>query len=243
MPLTASLSDLRTAIRQRADLVNSQYITDAELNSMINNSMLELYDAVVSRYEDYNLVGPIQFTVSSVPDSGDAYTLPDDFYKLRGLDRQTSGQAGYWDTCRPYNHLERNHHNNAFVAAGAGTLGHFVTWYRILGQELYLLPYNTAPGTYRFWYTPFLAPLVQDTDTVPGYMSGPAWHEYIIVDCVAKAYEKQEDDPSAFLMQKESLLKRIYDIAVNRDEGDIPHVQDVHRVFGGPRIGGSRWGW
>lgn len=227
-----SLSDLQTAILQRCDIpATSNYVTSGELTSYINNSAAELYDALVTRYEDYAVIGPIQFTVTNVPDSGDAYTLPADFYKLRGVDRQAFSAGGYWDTVRPYNFLERNFYNTT-TSLVAAPVQRFQTWYRIIGQELYLLPWTTVAGTYRFWYTPFLPPLVNAGDTLPAYLSGPAWHEYIITDCIIKIYTKQEDDPSPFMAQKEALLKRIYDVAVNRDEGDTDRVQDVHKLYG-----------
>ena len=52
-----SLSELRLLARQRADMENSQFISDDEWRRMINRSYAELYDLVVTsaNSEDYFL--------------------------------------------------------------------------------------------------------------------------------------------------------------------------------------------
>ena len=47
-----ALNDLRLKARQRSDQVNSQFVTDSELDGYVNNSYSELYDIIVSRYDD-----------------------------------------------------------------------------------------------------------------------------------------------------------------------------------------------
>ena len=41
---TITLAEMRTAARQYADQENSQFVSDAELTRIINNSIAELYD-------------------------------------------------------------------------------------------------------------------------------------------------------------------------------------------------------
>ena len=47
-----TLTQLIAAVRQRADFVNSQFVTDAELTSYINQSYFELYDLLIQKYGD-----------------------------------------------------------------------------------------------------------------------------------------------------------------------------------------------
>lgn len=74
-----SLSALRLKCRQRSDQENSQLITDIELNGLINDSIKELYDKLLSTYGDEYYSKSYDFNLSSGTKS---YSLPSDFYKL-----------------------------------------------------------------------------------------------------------------------------------------------------------------
>ena len=52
-----SLSTLRLLARQRADMENSQFVTDTEMRRYINRGYAELYDLIVTsaNSEDYFL--------------------------------------------------------------------------------------------------------------------------------------------------------------------------------------------
>src|SRR6185437_7428210 len=69
-----SLQALRLASQQRADRVNSNFVTLPEWNTFINQAMYELYDLLITAYEDYFLADPIQFTTNG---STSSYPLPD----------------------------------------------------------------------------------------------------------------------------------------------------------------------
>ena len=78
-----SLNDLRDRSRQRSDMVNNNFVTDAELNGYLNNSWAELYDILVSKYQvDYFLTS----SSISITSGTSSYDLPADFYKARGVD-------------------------------------------------------------------------------------------------------------------------------------------------------------
>ncbi len=47
------LKDLRTRTRQRADMVYSQFVSDAELNNYLNDALKELYDLLIQANVDY----------------------------------------------------------------------------------------------------------------------------------------------------------------------------------------------
>ena len=98
-----SLSELRLLAQQRADMENSQFITDDEWRRMINRGYAELYDLIVTsaNSEDYFLKsGTISLTGGTA-----TYDLPTDFYKSRGVDLNTGGAKV---PLRRYNFSERN---------------------------------------------------------------------------------------------------------------------------------------
>lgn len=199
-----TLSELITAARQRADMVNSTFIQDAEWTSYINSSYAELYDILVSRFEDYYTA--IQsFTISS----GNTYNLPAALYKIRGLDFSLSSDS--WATVRKYNFDERNRVDNS----QARTLrGNFDRQYRVMGSKLYILPEGNAAGTYRLWYIPRYTPLVNTTDEASDVLD---FEEYIVVDAAIKALIKEESDTQVLMVIKQQLKDRIEAMAANRD--------------------------
>ena len=71
-----TLLQLRTQARDRADMTNSLFIADAELNNYINSSIAELHDLLIGAYDSYYSI--LTSTFNTV--SGTAtYALPADF--------------------------------------------------------------------------------------------------------------------------------------------------------------------
>lgn len=210
-----TLAQIRTQARQRADMEVSQFVTDSELTSYVNASIAELYDILVSRFEDYYILD----TTATVANGADTITLPADFYKLKGLDYDVGG--GQYETVRSFQFIERNETYDP----GFGTFPRMR--YRVLGPVLKLTPPDFAPGNYRIWYIPRFASLVNDTDTFDG-ING--WTEYVIVDCAIKMLNKEESDAGPFREQKQKLLDRIEAMATDRDAGEPQTIVDLSTV-------------
>lgn len=203
---TITLATIRTESRQRADMENSEFITDSELNTFINQSYAELYDLLVSRFEDYYTTSTT-FTLSA---GSNTYALPSDFYKLRGLDYASSG-TNYIPVYK-YNFSDRNRRNRS-VNRLIGR--QFDIRYRILGNTLTMTPEDGAAGNYRLWYTPRITRLSSDSDTLD---SVNGWHEYVVVDAARKMLLKEESSTTALDREKQALIERIEAMAANRDD-------------------------
>lgn len=201
----ATLADLTLAARQKADMVNSTFIEDTEWKDYINNSYAELYDLLVSRFEDY-YSKTLSFTISS---SGTQQALPSDFYKFRGLDFQLSGND--YITVRKFNFEERNKINRVLTRGLRGTSDR---QYRVMGQNILIYPVDKAPGDYRMWYIPRFSPLTTSSSILGDVMD---FQEYITTDAAIKALVKEESDPSALMAHKMELKSRIEAMASNRD--------------------------
>jgi len=84
LPGQTTLGTLRTTIRQRTDMVNTQFVTDPELNGYINSSIQELYDLLIAAYgEDFSSVLPAFLITTDglndkyfLPDGSGTYSLP-----------------------------------------------------------------------------------------------------------------------------------------------------------------------
>lgn len=217
--MATTLSDLKDRVRQRADKVNSTWLADAELTSYINASYAELYDLLVTTYEDYFITGPTSFTLST-SDAG-VYSLPSDFYKLKGVDFQTGGD---WITVYPHTWDDRN---NSRISRRYTSAGDTERSYRMIGSNLRIEPSDAATGTYRLWYVPAYTALSSDTDEIDSIISRNNWEEYIVVDAAAKVLQKEESDASGVLFAKDQLRKRIEGSATDRDIDQPESVSDV----------------
>lgn len=214
-----TLVNLRLQSRYRADMTDSQFVSDTELNTYINNSYGELYDLLVTKFEDY-FVSTSTFTISS----GNTQALPSDFYKLLGVDKAYNG--GEYTAVRKFNFAERNRDS---ISGRVGTT-YPVVRYRVLGANLHFTPDDHATGDYRIWYVPQKTELSGDSSEISDQIILD-WDEYIIVDAAIKMLIKEESDVSALMAQKQMLIKRIEEAAQVRDEGEPERVTDVNSFF------------
>lgn len=217
--MAVTLAQLRTQARQRADMANSTFVDDDELTTYINDSYLELYDLLVSKFEDYFVGTPTSFTLAS---GVSTYTLPSDFYKLVGLDKALGG--GDYYALRPFNFNERNIRSTLSLYRGI----YPNIRYRVVGGVIRFTPEDQAAGDYRIWYVPNATLLTATTDTIAAECD--RWKLYIIVDAAIKMLLKEESDVQAHLLQKQALIRRIDEMAANRDVGEPMRIQDVYSV-------------
>lgn len=230
-----TLGAVRLAAQQRADMVNSNFVSLQEWNDYINHSYTELYDILVQVYADeYYMATPFVFqTDGRYPG---LYPLPPDFYKLMGIDlglgTQTPAQTGPngWLTLKKFSFISRNRY--IFGNVPVSFLGLLGLRYRLEGQYVEFIPQPSANQTLRLRYIPRPVTLLADSDILDG-VSG--WDEYVIVDAAIKAMQKEESDVTilTFLMaRKEALLRRIESAASNRDAGEPECASDVRRLDG-----------
>lgn len=249
------LSQIRLQSQQRADRVNSNFVTLTEWNTNINQSLFELYDLLVTCYEDYFLAPAVQFTTNGsqvfypIPDgvttfinnnTGLSFT-PQALYKLRGVDLAINTNSNGWVTVQKFNFIDRN--KFLYPNSASTIYGVFNCQYRMMGTNIEFIPTPAGQQIFRLWYVPRLQQLLQDTDTTTAGVSG--WIEYVIVDAAIKALQKEESDTIALMVQKQALIKRIQDSAMNRDEGQPDTISDVRSSmgsFGGP-YNGFKGGW
>lgn len=226
-----TLAEIRLLAQQRADMVNSAFVTDAEWLAYINGSLGELYDLLLTHYgADYYVATPYSFVTTTA----ERYALPEDFYKLLGVDLSWPGAPSGYVTLRPFNFRERNDFGTAGAPAVARELR-----YRLNGNDLWLRPQPAAGQTIVLHYAPRLTRLEDDEDEVDG-VSG--WEELAIVDAARKALIKEESDTTALEREKAALVARIEMAAENRDAGSPATVVDTSGRSGrGEDFDGLGW--
>ena len=224
MPLNAiTCGDLMTAVRRRADMEGSTFVTDAEIRSYINVAVAELHDILVQKYEDY-YVAEATYTLPIADNKG---TLPDKFYKMLGVDFTTSGNTF---RVRPYKFQERNMYGNSSTSGGmANRLS-----YNVQGNEIHFRPADALPsGTVTIYYVPqadqWATNGSEDSEALSAQNRAvaPGYEEYIVIDAAIKCLLKEEADVTVHLVQRESARRRIEEAAGKRDAGEPYAISDV----------------
>lgn len=237
-----SLAQIRLSAQERADRVNSDFVSMPEWNTYINQAMFELYDLLVTTYEDYFIATPISFTLNGssilypLPNGSNTFTnaitgatfTPESLYKLVGVDIQANTVNNDYLTLRKFNFADRN--KFTWQTTNAQIYGVTDIQYRVLGSNIEFIPTPATGQTIRLWYVPRLTQLLRDTDTTSTGISG--WIEYVIVRAAKYALDKEESDTSKLDQQIVFLKQRIEESASNRDAGMPDTISDTRRMNG-----------
>lgn len=242
-----SLSSLRLQAQQRADRVNSNFVTKPEWNMYINKAAQELYDLLTTVYEDYYKAPNYTFITDG---SQNGYTLPDGiivsavdsvltkpFYKLLGIDCGIANDNNARITIHKYDFIERNRY--VYPNVTSTYFGVFNMRYRVMGNKLTFIPTPAAGQYITMHYIPKLAVLLQDTDTLDG-ING--WTEYVIVRAAKYALDKEESDTSMLVQELIYLKQRIEDSAMNRDAGQPDTISNSRGYFSRSGHGDGSYG-
>lgn len=214
--MSITLAQLKSQARDRADMTNSQFVSDSELVNYINGSIAELHDLLIAAYDNDYFITEYTFNTVSGTDS---YALPNDFYKLRGIDSKIG--TDQWFTLQPFNFNERNSKNDlvAYLAYGNNFR------YRIIGSEVVFSPVPQGIYSIKLWYIPVATKLTSDSDTLNDINQ---FSEYVIVDAAIKMANKEETDVSVLAAQKAELRRRIEVMAQNRNADKSESISDIY---------------
>lgn len=232
-----SLEQIRLAAKQRADRVNSNFVTLTEWNSYINQAMFELYDLLVTSYNDYFLAPPVSFQtngstflfplpngVLTFNDTNNAPVIAQPLYKLMGVDLAINTNANNaFVTVNKFNFIDRNRF--VYPNTSSTIYGVFNMQYRMMGDKIEFIPTPQSGQIIRLWYVPRLRELIKDNDITTIGFSG--WIEYVIVRAAIYALGKEESDTSKLEQQILFLKQRIEESAMNRDMGQPDKISDI----------------
>lgn len=240
------LSQIRLQAMQRADRVNSQFVTIPEWTVYINQALFELYDLLITVYEDYFLGPPIQINCNGnqyffdLPNGSNTFInpfnqatfTPPPFYKLMGVDLALNTAVNAYVTVNKFNFIDRNRF--VYPNTASTIYGVFNLQYRVLGSQIEFIPTPSGGQNLRLWYIPRLTQLLKDTDTTSIGVSG--WVEYAIVRAAKYALDKEESDTTKLTEEILYLKGRIEESASNRDAGQPDRISNT-------RAGGFGNGW
>lgn len=213
---TFTESDLRTRARRRADMENSTFVTDAEIQDYLNSSISELHDYMVKSYEDYF----VSEQTYNAPLATGGANLPDDFYKALGVDYDSGGITS---TLKAYSFTERNVYNTPYAVIDRLA----EPMYKIEGTKIKLIPGNSQSGTITLHYVPlatqFSSTVTEIENVIPGY------EEYVVVATAIRMLMKEESDVSALERERQQLASRIIRAISPRDVSGSFAIRDVRK--------------
>ena len=259
-PSEMSLFELRLRAQETADRVNSQFVIQPEWNSFLRLAMYELYDLLITVYED---LFSQNFVFINTNGTTQNYPVPDGvtnylggifggvsgtpalaFYKLAGMDLGINTSNNAWVTLLKFDFIERNKY--VYPNSTSTIYGVYNMRYRLMGNNVNIIPTPAGNQQIRMWYAPKLPGLLKDTDlTTLGY-SG--WLRYPIARAAKYALDKEEGTDTSKLDAEIAFLKsRIEQSASNRDIS-MPDTISATRqdpVYGGNGFGGggNNAGW
>jgi hypothetical protein len=213
--MAVTVSQIRDNARALADMENGNFVSPELWIKFIDKAYKKLYDLLVSKFEDWFTGDPLAFTVAS---GQSTYTLPEDFYKLRGVDRDLGG--GEYLEIMATNLMHRNRRSLSSLRNGLYTRVQYI----LIGNKLRFVPADLAPGSYQLWYVPLAQTLTDEADTIDG-VNG--WEEYIELSAAKLALMKEESDTTQIQLELDRLERRIEEMAQNRDLGATSRVLDV----------------
>ncbi len=259
-PSEMSLYELRLRAQETADRVNSQFVGVSEWNAFIRLAMYELYDLLITSYED---LFASQYVYINTNGTTQNYPVPNGvsnylggvypnatgspsqaFYKLAGMDLGVNTSNNAWVTLRKFNFIDRNRY--VYPNSTSTIYGVYNMAYRLMGDFVNIIPTPAGNQQIRMWYSPKLPALLSDNDvTTIGY-SG--WLRYPIVRSAKYALDKEEGtDTSKLDAEIAYLKKRIEETAQNRDAGIPDTVSNTRQdpIYGGNGFagGGGQAGW
>lgn len=253
LPSEMSLFELRLRSRQKADRVGSTFVTDSELNTFVRLAAYELYDLLITAFED---LFSDKFVYIQTDGTTQYYALPNGvtnylggnyngttgtpavaLYKLVGMDLSvnTSAVTPAFVTLRRYNFIDRN--KFVYPNSTSTIYGVYNMSYRLMGDKVNIIPTPAGNQTIRMWYAPKLARMLADTDCTNIGFSG--WLDYVIVRSALYMLAKEEGTDTSTLKEELLFLKqRIEQSSQNRD---VAMADTISNVRGTSMMSGTGW--
>jgi hypothetical protein len=206
------ISAVITAIRQKADMENTSFVTDAELVTKLNSAWQKLYGIIVSANKNYYLSSASVPTVNGQAD----YALPVGLWKVLGVDYV----RGAMDICTldAWTFEDRNKIRQGWSQSPK----HYI----LKESTLQLIPIPDTSGTSIIIY--YAPEPVAITATNQVLAVPPYGEEWLACRVALECLGKEESDTSVVGLQLQDAERFMIDQLPNRDQGNPARVNDVH---------------
>lgn len=222
-----TLQQLMDRSRQRADQVNSGFVTDTELISWINVYKREYEDLLVRTFgADYSATSATFSATANTENYNLSALTGGTFYKLMGLDVADTSSPTGWRDVKAFNFHDRNKIVSPNSVLPIQTNGN--VRYRVWGPNLTLRPVPTGTSQMKIWWTPQTVNLSVTSDS---FDDVNGWSELIVIDSAIAMKDKEESDTSVLQNDRQRIVQRITEMAPNRDSGEPHTIADVQSQY------------
>lgn len=213
MSRARTLTNLIADVRNRTNMENSTFVTDAEITEYLNQEIAELWARLTQGAGQPYYRGSTTYSVSNA--GSGVYNLPSDFWVLQEVVATINGTSR---NLAPFMPSERGtlSVNNPWCVDGS-------VMYRLAPSSIEFLPV-TQSFTVTMYYTPAATRLASGSDTFDGFNG---YEMAPIYGACATIQAKEQTDPSFYIGQRERIYKHIESLASQRDMGMPERVQDV----------------
>jgi len=215
MAILVSLSNARTLVRRRTDQVNSDQVTDAEINGWLNVGMRHFARVLIAAQPDTYVLETSLSTTSGTYE----YALPSGFLGLRGVDRIEGDDR---TTLKGFTWADRNRYRRD------STRYPRVRWLRGGRAGAAVLQFASDPGTttagYLVHYMGVPADLSADGDTFDDMLG---LSDYVVAYASACVREKLDEQELAMGLRAE----------MEKMEAAITQLGRIRSADGSVRVG------
>lgn len=226
MAANVTLANLRTRARLYADERPGgagTFITDTELNAILNDCIRELYDLLIAaRGHEYYITGS---SISIVAGTSQ-YNLPATFYELKSLNLIWSARE--WEPVHDFETLEAPQLVNSSTWGRWSPKG-----FRLTAGIITILPVPTSAVTADLSFIPTFTDLSMDSSTFDG-VNG--WELLATLDAAIAMRALQKLETTDLERRRERQYVRIEGLAADRAAAEPKRVLDVN-----PEANRSLW--
>ena len=212
MSRTRTLTNMLLDVRQRTNMENSTFVTDAELTEYLNQALAKLWRRLVQNAGQPFYRSSTTYTVTSATT---LQALPADFYQVQEV---SAVMGGFTYSLTPFMAAERGALKSATVYTALGS-----PQYRVQANNIEFLPVSQS-FTATLFYAPAQPRLAVGSDTFDGF-SG--YELAAIYEVCAVVKDKEETDPSFYQGQANAIYADIDLQMAQRDAANPERVQEV----------------
>ncbi len=220
MAVTKTLAQMRTNVRELADMENTGFVEDAEVDRRLNEALRQLYDKLIkARGEHYYSASASISTVAAQS----LYTFASDFsaidcYRLLRVLASDGSQVVDLPSFEWADLAELQSYGSS------GGNSYHLWRYKLKPTGIELQPTPQAARTLTLHYIPAMTELTNDSDTFDG-VNG--WERWACLTAAIDLLIKEESDPSGLMAQRAMLEADIINLASSRDQARPERIQDT----------------
>ena len=217
--MSITLNELLERAKERADMEDGNFVSDAEWTHIINDEIKDLYAEMVN-VDDGKLFGTVSPTLVQI--GNNAYQLPNDFMRLVDVNVYSGDRWIPCDEADPQAYFQLL----SDTYTGDYDTRYFLHRNQEQGRyELFLFPAKDVAdiGVRYIKEAPTLS-VGSDTLKWPS-----SWHEPVVAGAAARALIKEESDATGVLMDRDRGRARVLKEVRAQKVSEVKTLRDIGR--------------